>query len=419
MRKYIVAANRDRDRYDVPWALHSANALGTFVTDLFFGQSKVQQAIARAAGLQRRSCPGVPLHKVKWCWSAIYEQSVRLKTAKTDVERIQVFQRLEKSISELAGGVSMRHGYDLLVYSGFALEAFRRVINGPQARFVFVYHPLGLLTREILIEDFERFGDFQVSHLRHLAEIDASEGRRYQEEVEMAHAAICASAFTRRSIEAAGFPSEHIAVVPYGADAGPTGEEHVSAGGKVRFLFVGQGVQRKGLHHLLHVWRDGRFATWATLDLVLHVTDPEVAMLCDTGGVAIRTRISPEELKYLYENADVFVMPSLVEGFGLVYQEALAHGCRVIGGMNSGLPDLGWPAEVCGVVEAGDRERLREEMERLGRASRADGMRRDEVRELGRKRPRAAFRQDLTIALASFEAAFLKSDGLRSPALTP
>lgn len=422
MRQYIVAANRDRDRYDVPWALHASHRLARFATDLYFGQSRAQQALASAADLKRRSCPGLPSSKVSWCWSAIYEQTVRLKGAKTDVERIQVFQRIEKTLSEFAGRLSDRHGYDLLLYSGFALDAFRRVLDGPQARFVFVYHPLGLLTRKILVEDFERFGDFRSSHVRHMAEIEASEGSRYHEEVELAHGAICASAFTRRSILAAGMAPENIAVVPYGADIAPSGGEPISRGGKIRYLFVGQGVQRKGLHHLLHVWKAGGFAAWAQLDLVLNVSDPEVASAAGA-GVNVLGRLTFEELKDLYANADVFVMPSLVEGFGLVYQEAISHGCRVVGGTNTGLPDLGLPAEACGIVDAGDRAALRVEMERLGAASREGGMSREEIRELATLRPRAVFRRELVQALEGFEAAFAENASAprdqHTPALRP
>ena len=37
----------------------------------------------------------------------------------------------------------------------------------------------------------------------------------------------------------------------------------------------------------------------------------------------------------------MFVLPSLVEGFGYVYLEALARGCFCLGTFNTGLPDVG------------------------------------------------------------------------------
>jgi glycosyltransferase involved in cell wall biosynthesis len=52
--------------------------------------------------------------------------------------------------------------------------------------------------------------------------------------------------------------------------------------------------------------------------------------------------------------ADVFIMPSLIEGFGLTYLEALAAGCHVVGTANTGLPDLHLSDAACTLVPTGD-----------------------------------------------------------------
>lgn len=49
--------------------------------------------------------------------------------------------------------------------------------------------------------------------------------------------------------------------------------------------------------------------------------------------------VSDYELVLHYQLADVFVMPSKAEGFGLVFIEAAAHGCAVIGGNTDGSSD--------------------------------------------------------------------------------
>jgi glycosyltransferase involved in cell wall biosynthesis len=58
-------------------------------------------------------------------------------------------------------------------------------------------------------------------------------------------------------------------------------------------------------------------------------------------------------------------MPSLVEGFGQVYLEALSHGLPVLGTPNTCLPDLGTPADGVNTVEAGDVGALARELARL------------------------------------------------------
>src|SRR5690606_26132414 len=46
------------------------------------------------------------------------------------------------------------------------------------------------------------------------------------------------------------------------------------------------------------------------------------------------------KLQTLYPQANLFAMPSLIEGFGLVFLEAMAVGTPVIGGLCGGTPEL-------------------------------------------------------------------------------
>ena len=50
--------------------------------------------------------------------------------------------------------------------------------------------------------------------------------------------------------------------------------------------------------------------------------------------------LEEEELRYLYEHADVFVTPSLHEGFGFTPVEAGIYGCPVISTMCESLPEV-------------------------------------------------------------------------------
>lgn len=50
--------------------------------------------------------------------------------------------------------------------------------------------------------------------------------------------------------------------------------------------------------------------------------------------------ISDEELKWLYQNASAYVLPSLSEGFGLPGLEAMAHGCPLVSSNATCLPEV-------------------------------------------------------------------------------
>lgn len=65
------------------------------------------------------------------------------------------------------------------------------------------------------------------------------------------------------------------------------------------------------------------------------------------------------ELPDLYRLADLFVMPSATEGFGIVYLEAAACGLRVLGGAGDGSSDAIQDSRVGATVDPDDREALR------------------------------------------------------------
>jgi phosphatidylinositol alpha-1,6-mannosyltransferase len=70
---------------------------------------------------------------------------------------------------------------------------------------------------------------------------------------------------------------------------------------------------------------------------------PRLEALAAASGVADAIRFAgaaaPEELPEYYRLADVFVMPSTGEGFGIVFLEAMASGVAAIGGNRDGSLD--------------------------------------------------------------------------------
>jgi glycosyltransferase involved in cell wall biosynthesis len=106
----------------------------------------------------------------------------------------------------------------------------------------------------------------------------------------------------------------------------------------VRCLFVGGDFPRKGGFDLLDAWRSGNFAGRAELTLVTDwpVPAPLPAGVRQQRGVRGRT---PEWLA-AWRTADLFVMPTRNEAFGLVYQEAAAAGLPAIGSRLNAIPEI-------------------------------------------------------------------------------
>jgi len=63
-------------------------------------------------------------------------------------------------------------------------------------------------------------------------------------------------------------------------------------------------------------------------------------------GVVHLDYVNPSQLTTLYRNADVFVFPSIYEGFGFPLLEAMAHGIPTIAAQSSSLPEIGGDASI-------------------------------------------------------------------------
>ncbi len=110
-------------------------------------------------------------------------------------------------------------------------------------------------------------------------------------------------------------------------------------GGMVRALFMGGDFPRKGGPELLRAWQAGGFAERATLMLV---TNWPLAAEAVPRGVDVRRNIAPytPEWYACWREADLFVMPTLGEAFGMVYQEAGAASLPSIGTRLNAIPEI-------------------------------------------------------------------------------
>jgi glycosyltransferase involved in cell wall biosynthesis len=164
---------------------------------------------------------------------------------------------------------------------------------------------------------------------------------------------------------AAGAKESQISVVPYGVDL-PEERARTTRDDRFHVLFVGSGLQRKGLHHLLLAWQRARLPLDSVLTLVCRVIEPALLpMIGMARGVELIRGAGRTQLERLYGSATLFAMPSLIEGFGQVYLEALSFGLPVLGTRNTCLPDLGDEKAGIFCVDPGDIEQLTFTLERL------------------------------------------------------
>jgi len=127
--------------------------------------------------------------------------------------------------------------------------------------------------------------------------------------------------------------------------------------GRPRALFVGGDFVRKGGEDLLAAWHQDRLHEVGSLDLVTSApiaTDRLPAGVRQITGIAA---YSPE-WQDLWRMADLFVMPSRAEAFGMVYQEAAAAGVPVVATKLAAIPEIVHAGETGLLVAPGDRAAL-------------------------------------------------------------
>ena len=93
----------------------------------------------------------------------------------------------------------------------------------------------------------------------------------------------------------------------------------------------------------------------------------------DSEAVRFLGFVPDDDLPDLYRLADLFVMPSSEEGFGIVYLEAVACGLRVVGGAGGGSADALPNSESGVLVDPTDRDGLIGAVTSMLRQGRTDG----------------------------------------------
>lgn len=101
----------------------------------------------------------------------------------------------------------------------------------------------------------------------------------------------------------------------------------------IELIFVGQIIKRKNIESVIRASNELRKQTGKTVNLSLfgEIKDLEYyEYLTSLGEFNYQGHCKPKELIEYYRRADIFVMPSTNETFGLVYIEAMTQGMPVI-----------------------------------------------------------------------------------------
>jgi glycosyltransferase involved in cell wall biosynthesis len=169
-------------------------------------------------------------------------------------------------------------------------------------------------------------------------------------------------------IRALGFTAP-VAIIPNGIDLpAASGDSRSVRTGQRTLLFLSRIHPTKGIDRLLRAWvrLQDRHTDWqlviAGIGEDAHVAEiRELAARLNVRRVDFPGALYGDAKVSAYRNADLFILPTHSENFGMVVAEALSHGCPAM--VSLGAPWAGLEIENCGWWIPNDVESLAASLE--------------------------------------------------------
>ena len=262
--------------------------------------------------------------------------------------------------------------YDVVVFHshlGWAYALLRRTGRSTRPATIVAFHGLEPLYYEALAAELARTGErlsaqFILFHQRLVPRLLAFASRR-------ADRVFCLNSRERDFIVSWGWAEpERVRVVPNGVERDLFTEGRIYAARASRLLFTGQWLRAKGIRYLVHAFEALAsrhpaieltcLGTGAGEDAVRRDFAPSVR-----DRVRVLPRVNREELAEELNRADIFVFPSLSEGFSGALLEAMASALPVVATAAGAAADLLRHGENALVAPIADAPALIESIDRL------------------------------------------------------
>ena len=184
---------------------------------------------------------------------------------------------------------------------------------------------------DLLVEEGRALG---IPHREDLRALERAIEELYLADVIVAPSSYSAGSYTDPEL------IRKVRVNPLGANL--TYREKRPNTGGLKVLMVGNAFLRKGTHYLIEAFK---FITSPDAELWIRGDVPDdYRQRIKDPRITIIPPVLPYRLSKLYEAADVFVQPSIDEGFGMTTLEALAFGLPLVITENVGAKDVLSPA---------------------------------------------------------------------------
>lgn len=333
-----------RMHYAVPRLLHEAGLLEHFYTDSYLGNKPWLEALLQSIprtlqprGVQRwlaRKDPVLPPERVTSFELFGWRYAWRRHRARSSAATVQVFAASNAEFNRL---VIARHPSAVATVWGFngaCLEVLTWARHHGMRCIMEQTIAPKRIEHALLSEEVARWPDWQPR--MQILDYPDTLSDREEAEWSIADRIVAGSTFVADGLRACGVASDRVRVIPYGVDINRfDAVKQLPASSKLRVLFAGEVGLRKGAPDLLHALAklgphkvEARFAGHVALSHEKVAPFRHVAQFLGT--------VPRDEMRTLFHWADVFVLPSIVEGSATVTYEALMSGTPVITTPNAG-----------------------------------------------------------------------------------
>ena len=161
---------------------------------------------------------------------------------------------------------------------------------------------------------------------------------RLAREWELANVVLVNSQWSKDALIQQGVPAAKIIVVPLAYEPGNHGavvQRNRQAGVPLRVLFLGSVILRKGIQYLIEA---AKLIVDENVRIIVAgpIGISDEAVRSAPANMTFLGRITRERTAELYWDADVFVLPTVSDGFAITQLEAMSHGLPVITTPNCG-----------------------------------------------------------------------------------
>ena len=338
---WLVAQLGAREHYAVPRALARAGQLHRFFTDAWcrWGRSFLQGGPALARAFANRyhedlsdvavtSFNGMAVRNVLRRRLKHRDAAARLAQHHAGVGR-----RFAQSVTSFLQDRDLSS--DRHAFLGFAVGSLEVIQHLNERGLFTVVDQIspGPVERRIITEEARRWPDWvdEIPKAHPVLE------DRVAREWELADRILVNSEWSRTALEHEGVPKDKMIVVPGAFDppVTPPPPNSYSTDRPFRVLWLGNVVLRKGIQYLIEAAQRLR-----CVNIVFEIVGPigitDYALRQAPPNVTFHGSVARDQTSNFYRWADIFVFPTLSDGFGLTQLEAMAYGCPVITTPNCG-----------------------------------------------------------------------------------